>query len=120
MTPQDHSKALGIAYALLSLPFVLIILASPVIISSNVDEYPSPKRTSQMLITMGVFCLVLLIILLLLSTAYGLIKGKSSARTTALIISALTVWFFPLGTALTIYSWWFLHSEGGKHMYLKN
>lgn len=120
MMPQDHSKALGIAYGLLTLPFVLIILASPLIISSNVDEYPSPKRNSQMLITMGVLCFVLLIILLLLFTAYGLIKGKSSARTTALIISGLTVWFFPLGTALAIYSWWFLHSEDGKHMYRKS
>jgi hypothetical protein len=120
MSPQDHSKALGIAYGMLSLPFVLIILASPVIIASNVDEYPSPKRNSQMLITISVFCLVFLVILLLLFTARGLMKGKSFARTTALIISALIVWLFPLGTALAVYSWWFLHSEGGKHMYLKN
>jgi hypothetical protein len=120
MTSRDHSKALGIIYGLLGLPFILLILASPLIIPRNIDSYPSQRRPGQILMAAGIFCFVLLIALLLLFTAYGLIKGKSQARTIALIIAVLLVWWFPLGTALAIYSWWFLHSEGGKRFYLKN
>lgn len=120
MKPLDHIKALSIAYSILGVPFALLILASPLIIPSNVSDYPSPRRDNQILIATVIFCLVLMVTILLFSTAYGLSKRKSWARTTALIISVLIVWWVPLGTALGVYTWWFLHSESGKHLYLEN
>lgn len=118
MTPQDHSRTLAIAYNLLGVPFALLILASPWFIASSIDDYPSPRRDHQILTAILIFCLVLLIALLLLSTAYGLFKRKSWSRTMALIISVLIVWWFPLGTALGVYTWWFMHSEAGRQLYL--
>jgi FtsH-binding integral membrane protein len=120
MTPRDHSRALTIAYSLLGLPFALLILVSPWIIASNVDDYPSPRRDHQILTATLIFCLVLLIALLFLSTAYGLSKRKSWARKVTLIIAVLIVWWFPLGTALGVYTWWFMHSTGGRELFTRS
>lgn len=34
-----------------------------------------------------------------------------------MLVAILIVWWFPLGTALGVYTWWFLHSEGSKQLY---
>lgn len=120
MTPRDHSKTIAIAYSIIGVPLALLILASPLIIAKNVDEFPSPRRNEQILIATVVFCIVFLLALLLLSTAYGLFKRKSWSRTTSLIISILIIWWFPLGTALGVYTWWFMHSTGGKELFSRS
>lgn len=61
----------------------------------------------------------LLLMAFLLSTAYGLLSRRRWGRILALVSTVLFVWLFPLGTALAIYVWWFLHSEGGKQLYSK-
>ena len=117
MTPSDHNKALTIIFGMLGTLFTLPLLASPMILAANIDDFPSPRRDKQILTAVVIICIVLGAALLLLSTAYGLHKRKSWARVSALIIAILVVWSFPLGTALGIYTWWFLHSEGGKDLY---
>lgn len=117
MTPRDHNKALVIIFGLLGLLLTILILISPLIISANVDDFSSPRRDKQILIAAVAFCLVLSLALLLLITAYGLHKRKRWARIIALTIAVLVVLYFPLGTALGVYTWWFLHSEGGKRLY---
>jgi hypothetical protein len=117
MTPRDHNKALVIIFGLLGLIFTIPILISPLIISPNVDDFPSPRRDKQMLIAALTFCVVLGIALSLLMTAYGLHRKKRWARISALSIAVLVVLYFPLGTALAAYTWWFLHSVGGKQLY---
>lgn len=119
MTSQDHNKALIIIYSLLGSLFSILILASPFIIAHTVDDIPSQRRNEQILIATIAFCVVLCLALLLLSTAYGLHRRKQWARTVALVIAVLVVWSFPLGTAFSIYTWWFLHSEGAKQLFLK-
>jgi chromate transport protein ChrA len=120
MTPQDHSKTLGLAYSFLSVPLVLLILASPWLIASNVDHQPSPRRTGQILSALAILIVVLLITALFTSTTYGLFKRRSWARTPALILAVLLIWLFPLGTALSVYTWWFMHSEGGRQLFSKD
>jgi hypothetical protein len=53
-----------------------------------------------------------------LLTTYGILKKKRWGRILALALSGLYVWVFPLGTLLAIYTWWFLHSEGSKRLYI--
>jgi O-antigen/teichoic acid export membrane protein len=120
MNPQDHSKTLGLIYTFFGGLFTLLLLASPFIIAVNIDDAPSPRRAGQILIAIVIFIIVLLLTTLLASTAYGLFKRRSWVRIPALILAALSVWFFPLGTALTVYTWWFVHSEGAKQLYAKS
>jgi len=117
MTSQDHNKTLCMVYSLLSVAFFLLLLASPFIIKNNVGDPHAPIGSGKLLTIIIVFCLVLLLTLLLSSTAYGFYKRKRWVRVTASILAILFVWSFPLGTALAIYTWWFIHSEGRKQLY---
>jgi hypothetical protein len=117
MTPQDHNKTLCLIYGFLSAVFILLLLASPFIINNNVGDPHSPISTGKLLTIIVIFCIILLPTLLLLFTAYGLYKRKRWVRVTASILAILFVWSFPLGTALAVYTWWFIHSEGSKQLF---
>lgn len=118
MTPQDHNKALVTVYTILATLFTLILIALPLIILNKIKHEPSTS-TGEVQFLAWIFGFVLLFTLLLISTAYGLWKRKAWVRKPALILSILAVWYFPLGTALSVYTWWFLHSEGGRQLYFK-
>lgn len=114
MTSADHNKTLAIIYSLLGGFFILPLLASPWILAKNVDSYPSPRRDDQILIAVIVFCVVLTLALLFLATAISLYKRRPFGRKLALVSSVLLLPLLPPAAA---YTWWFMHSEGGKRMY---
>ena len=106
MTSQDHNKTLGLVHGLIGLlAFTAVIVA--IILEMR-------KATSSAFPHALYF---LPIPLLQLLVAYALFRRRRWARIIALFLSALYVWVFPLGTALAVYTWWFLHSEGGKRLY---
>ncbi len=114
MTPPDHNKSLVIIYSLLGGFFTLPILASPWILAKNVDRYPSPRRDDQILIAVIVFCVVLTLALLFLATALSLYRRRPAGRKLALVSSVLLL---PLLPPAALYTWWFMHSQGGKRLY---
>ena len=114
MSPQDHNKTLTIIYSILGGFFTLPLIASPWIIVKSIDSFPSPRRGEQILIAVAAICFVLPQALLFLSTAMMLYKKRRLGRTLGLISAVLVL---PFWLPLTIYTWWFLHSEGGKRMY---
>jgi hypothetical protein len=100
MRPQDHNRALSIIYGFVGALITLgLTMAAIFARNSGSELYFLPLP------------------LLILFTGYGLFRKRAWARILALIFSALYIWIFPLGTALAIYAWWFLHSEGGRHLY---
>jgi hypothetical protein len=113
MTPQDHNKTLGIIYGVLGglltigaiVELVRIIIVEKELARILSDSYLMP-------IILG-----LLFTIILLSTSYGLFKRRRWARNLSLVLAALFVLLFPLGTALAVYTWWFMHSEGAKLLY---
>lgn len=116
MTPQDHNKTLGIIYGFLGGLLTVAALVELIRVITLERELERIRSDSflQVIILIALFLTVFI-----LSTAYGLIKRRSWARITALILSALLIWLFPLGTGLAVYTWWFLHSAGGKLLYKK-
>lgn len=117
MSPADHNKTLALLYCLLGAFFALPLIASPWIIAKNVDRYPSPRRDEQVLIAVVVFCVVLLLAALFVSTAVGLYRRWRGGRKLALVSAVLLLPLLPPAAA---YTWWFMHSEGGKRMYGAN
>lgn len=114
MTPQDHNKTLGIIYSALGgflTVGALVEMVRVIIIEKEVERIAS-SIPLQILIF-----LALVLTGLLLLTAYGLFKRRGWARISSLILAGLFIWFFPLGTALSIYTWWFMFSEGRKQLY---
>jgi hypothetical protein len=55
-----------------------------------------------------------------LIAGYALLKRKSWARVAGIIASGLTAMSMPFGTALTVYTLWFLCGEQGNYLYGKN
>ena len=51
---------------------------------------------------------------------YGLLKGKKWAKVWAIISAVLAGGQFPMGTAVTVYTFWFLFSEPGKQYFDRN
>lgn len=116
MTPHDHSKTLGIIYGFLGGLLALAALVELVRVITLERELERIRTSMELKVMIPVG---LLLMAFLLFTAFGLLRRRRWGRILALISTVLFVWLFPLGTALAIYAWWFLHSEGGKRLYSK-
>lgn len=116
MTPQDHNRTLGIIYGFLGgiLTLAAIVELARVIVLEK--ELARIRADSLLQILIAV---ALILMLFLYAISYGLFRRRRWARIAALISSGLFIWLFPLGTALAIYTWSFLHSIGGKQLYSK-
>jgi uncharacterized membrane protein (DUF2068 family) len=116
MTPQDHNRTLGIIYG--SLGGLLAIVLLTIKMKAFFNERMPIKHEDPFLSTVVTVSVVLTV--LFLSTAYGLFSRKTWGRILALIVACLFIWLFPLGTLLAIYTWWFMHSEGAKRLYVND
>jgi len=115
MTPHDHNKTLGIIYGLLG-GLLAVLAAVELVRIVTLDKELNHVRSDSALLTMIIAGLILMVVLI--ATSYGLFKRRNWARISTLILAGLLVLLFPLGTALAIYTWWFMHSEGAKKLYL--
>jgi hypothetical protein len=122
MTPQDHNKTLGITHLayggfhLLLMLFVslllLFVMAFPQRGGSGIDAF-----TIMMFV---IFAFGILFTLPSLIAAYALLKRKPWARTAAIIAGVLATPSFPYGTALGVYTLWFMFGDEGKSLYTNN
>ena len=114
MTPRDHNKTLAIIYSLLGGLLAAAAFVELIRVIVLEKELARIRSSTELKLLVGVG---LGLTVYILSVAYGLLRRRSWARIPALVLSVLFIWLFPLGTALAIYNWWFLHSEGGKQLY---
>jgi hypothetical protein len=114
MTSHDHNKTIAIIYLGLG---GLVIVGTVVMLPDLSKGFTTilSNGDDRTLIIIG-----LVLMLIFFSTAYGLFKRRRWARFSTLVLSGLMVFLFPLGTALAIYTWWFMHSEGGKLLYQRS
>ena len=109
MGPQDHNKTLGLIHGLVG---ILVLLG--LIIATILEARRHPSDAAERLVWV-VYALPLPLFQLL--TAYGIFTRRKWGRILALALSILYVWVFPLGTLLTIYTYWFLQSESARQLY---
>lgn len=110
MTPQDHNKTVVIIYS-----FVGFLLAGTAIVLLVRDL--RQKDWALAIYKDEFFIASAVLSTCLLATVYGMLKHRRWGRVLALITTIFYIWFFPLGTLLGVYIWWFLHSDGAKHLY---
>ena len=115
MKPRDHNKTLAILNAGLGIYVLLPLLAAPWVLAKNIDAYPSPRRADQVLLATVICSVLILLGSLFLLTAYRLWRKKRWSRRVALIAAAVQFCFL---TMLGGYRWWFLHSDGGRRLYV--
>lgn len=120
MTPQDHNKVIGIMHiiwggfnALAMIILVPVFLVMMGVIGSNPQAPPEVKTLFGFF---GIFFLGLAVVFGLppIIAGYGMLKRKSWARVMGIISACLTALSFPFGTALCVYTMWFLFGEGER------
>lgn len=122
MTPQDHNRALGIwhlAYGGFHLLLTLIFAALFFIVWA----IPRNLREDENIFTIMMVFMVavgLLFSLPSLIAGFSLLKRKAWARTAAIVAGILATPSFPYGTALGVYTLWFMFGNEGKDFYANN
>ena|SRR5258708_2582572 len=108
MSTEDHNKTLVILHVGTALIFSAGIVGSPWIIAKNF------RHAEQTATAVLVFGIVFIMAALFWATAISMYLRKPVGRKLALIAAVAS---FPVFGALGIYSWWFMHTEGGRSMY---
>lgn len=110
MTAQDHNRTIIIIYS-----FFGLLLAGTAIVLLVRDL--RQKDWALAIYKDELFIASAVLSTCLLSTVCGMIRRSRWGRILALITTLFYIWLFTLGTLLAVYIWWFLHSEGAKHLY---
>ncbi len=125
MTPTSHNKILGILHlayggftallmAAISI-FMLLVISST---ATNNRGEPIPAGILA-LVMIVLFAVALLQITPSFLAGYALLKRRRWAKTIGIIAAAVAGLSFPLGTALCVYTLWFLFGESGRFLYHK-
>ena len=123
MTPTTHNKILGILHLAYS-GLTALLLAVMIIFILTMVSMESPNR-EPLPVGVIVFMTILLVVVTLLHAVpsflagYALLKRKRWAKTMAIIAAVIAGLSFPFGSALCVYTLWFLFGEGGKFLYHK-
>lgn len=119
MTSQDHNKTLGITHLAYG-GFHLLLMAFISLFFLLVLSAPHRGRVDDGFFAIFMLAIVafsLLFTLPSLIAGYALLKRKTWARTAAIIAGVLASPSFPYGTALGVYTFWFMFSNEGKDFY---
>ncbi|MET0648706.1 MAG: hypothetical protein ABW208_19005 [Pyrinomonadaceae bacterium] len=115
MTPTDHNKVIGIMHLiyggfnalmmLIFIPFFILIGAT--------------DRSGEAAVVFGVIGALMLVFALLFGlppmlAGYAMLKRKRWAKTAGVVAACVEALSFPFGTALCVYTLWFLFGEGSN------
>lgn len=118
LTPEQHNKFLSwahFAHAGLTGGLMLLMMAFMIFIF-NVDAKPPPPGFIAFIV-LFIGLMTALTITPSILAGYALRKRKRWAKTMAIIAGVLAGTSAPVGTAVCIYTFWFLFSEPGKLLY---
>ncbi|MDX6613368.1 MAG: hypothetical protein QOD75_2554 [Blastocatellia bacterium] len=127
MQPAEHAKILGImhlAYGgmhLFSL-FVMVIVFVVLGITMPFASRGNGMAPAAMFFVIGLFVALFTLILTVppLLAGYALLKQKRWSKVAGAISAALALLSIPMGTALGVYTFWFLFGEKGRQLYHPN
>ena len=120
MTPEQHNKFLSwahFAHAGLTGGLMLLMMAFMIFVF-NVDSKPPPPGFIAFIV-LFIGLMTALTITPAILAGYALRKRKHWAKTMAIIAGVLAATSAPVGTAVCIYTFWFLFSDPGKILYDK-
>ncbi len=122
MKATSHNKILGILHlAYGGLAALLMIGASVLMIGVIAIKSNSGKSIPVGILALMIFVVALSLLLITPSflAGYAFLKRKPWAKTMGIIAAMVAGLSFPLGTALCVYTLWFLFGESGRFLYHK-
>ena len=123
MTADQHNRYLGFAHlayaALHSLMGVLFGVMMIVMFSTIPPQPGHPSSPPAIFVVMACFLLAFTVGWAIPSmvAAYALLKRKSWAKTAGVVAGVFAAPQMPFGTAVCVYTFWFLFSEPGRSLY---
>lgn len=124
MTPEQHNKYLAwshIGYAaFFALIFGIFLLFFGIGMIAGLLSQPGQAGPPVFVMVFMFFFMAVMFALFTLPSfvaGYGLLKRKKWAKVWAIISAVLAGGQFPMGTAVTVYTFWFLFSEPGKQYF---
>jgi hypothetical protein len=120
MTEQDHNKVIGIMHLIWggfnALTMLILIPFFVIILSAIGSEPGAPPEFKAVFSVFGIFIFVITMAFGIppLIAGYGMLKRKSWARMMGIVSACLTAMSFPFGTALCVYTMWFLFGPGER------
>jgi hypothetical protein len=125
LTPEQHNKYLawshiaygGIFFLLLAL---FLIFFGVVFIAGLMADPSAPPIIFFILIWIFIAAIYGAMTVPSLIAGYGLLKRKKWAKTWSIISAVIAGMNFPFGTAVTVYTFWFLFSNEGKYLFDQN
>jgi hypothetical protein len=122
MTPEEHNKALGICHlvygGLSTLMMLLMFFFFGAVLLSIPEGGPPIGAIAAILGFLVIYSAIFTLPSFI--AGYGMLKHKPWARTASIIAAVLEVMSVPIGTAVGVYSFWFMFSDAGKGLYDKN
>lgn len=122
--PTDHNKVLGILHLAYG-GFSVFLMAAISVFMLGVFGVIAINQPRSEEVPLGVFA-VLMIFMVLINliiiapsflAGYALLKRKTWAKTMGIIAGIIAGMSFPIGTAVCVYTLWFLLGEKGKALY---
>jgi len=122
VTPEQHNKYL--AYSHLGYGGLMFLIMSAFLtmfgvmmlgIPGNVPN--GPPAAFMFIFWLFMAAMYALMIIPSFIAGFGLLKGKRWARTASIIAGVVAAMQFPIGTAVCVYTFWFLFSEPGKTIF---
>lgn len=123
MTPEQHNKYLGFAHlgyaALQSLMGVVMGVMMIVMFSTLPASQAGNPTPPAFFVLMAGFMLVFTLGWSIPSmiAAYALLKRKKWAKTASIVAGVFAATQMPVGTAVSVYSFWFAFGESGRLLY---
>lgn len=125
MTPQDHNKLIGVFHlvhggmqAFGVLIAVVFLLFGGVLAAASGGRDAAAPLLIFVVVAALIIAVTAIFILPSIIAGYGMLKHKSWARTLGIIAAIVSLPCIPTGTALGVYSLWFLLGDEGKRFYL--
>lgn len=121
MTSEEHNKALGICHLVYGGLSTLMMLLMFFFFGAFFLAIPEGGPPAGVLALILGFLLIYSLIFTLPSfvAGYAMLKHKPWARTASIVAAVLEVMSVPIGTAVGVYSFWFMFSDAGRAMYDK-
>src|SRR5438046_2651924 len=126
MTPADHNKVIGILHVVYGGFSVLMMIAMSAIFLGVFGliaaEQPRGDAPPMFIVTIVIVFMFLAYVVFAVPSflgGYGLLKQKRWAKVMTIVAAAIAAMSFPFGTALCVYTLWFLFGEKGRALYDK-
>ncbi len=124
MTPLGHNKYVGLSHVAYGIIHILLTGVSMLFVGAMLSrmrfpDLPDREPPMQFILPFMAIALIVNVIMSIPSflAAYAFLKRKSWAKVMGIIASVFGALHVPFGTAISVYTFWFLFSGPGKILY---